>query len=143
MQHASAPYTLLLDADVVLVDPQTAEKMIAYLEEFPDLAVAVDTKGMSEGRRARATAIGHTVIACLMIRKEVLDMLDFEHLVYTTKNERRKELACIREFKEYDACLCSYVNARIAQLGRIFNGPVEIPYLRGISAKEEKNGQRN
>jgi len=135
-QYASTPYTVLMDCDVVLTDPTTLEQMVKFLDDYSDVpAVAVDTKGQDDDSLARACDIGHTVIALIMIRKPILDMIVFSHIkAFNKYGDDFRQRACIRtpEIKK-GLCGCMAVNRQI----RSFTG-WPVPYLRGVRATEKK-----
>jgi hypothetical protein len=73
--YISEPYTVMMDSDVVLIDPRTFYRMSCELEWNTDIdAVAVDTKGINQKLE---TERGHVIIACVMYRSEVLRKLHF------------------------------------------------------------------
>lgn len=130
--YASEPYTVLMDADVVLTQRDTIAEMARFLDDYPLFgAVAVDTKGRADGQLARDSDVGHTIIALMMVRKEILTAVFFEHLVVATQDKALKSRIHMREYPEHDACLCSNVNLQI----RTMTG-VKIPYLKGVKAVE-------
>jgi len=134
--HASEPYTVLMDADVILESSDTFAEMERFLDDYPIYgAVAIDTKHGGSSL-ARASNIGHTVIACVMVRKTILDSILFEHLIESVKDPALKERIHMREYPETDQCICTNVNLQIRQAtGK------EIPYLKGISATEKRAGE--
>ena len=132
--HASDPYTILMDADVVLPESDTFERMVAMMEKHqPIPAMAVDTKGLEDGKQARNSDIGHAVIALLIIRKSVLDGIMFNHLDLVYNHPDLAKDFNIRGYPVAKGCVCTQVNCQI----RTWYG-FPIPYIRGIRATEEK-----
>lgn len=129
--YASYPYTLLLDADVVFDEPTTVEQMIHLLDVFPFGGVAVDTKKRNDGQLCRDSDVGHTVIACLMIRKELLDAVIFLPLDFLAVDDEVRKLICMRAEPAGQKCVCRRVNAQV----RAMTG-YPIPYLRNVKARE-------
>lgn len=132
---ASDPYTILMDADVVLPQNYTIERMIDFLDKYPIFpAVAVDTKGKDACARAYASASGHTIIALMCIRKKALDVLSFTHLCSTHNYENLKLDACLLyNTVKLEKCLCPLVNKEIREMYGC-----SIPYLREVSAFEKR-----
>jgi hypothetical protein len=126
-----------MDADVVLDNTNTIAEMAKFLDKYPFPAVAVDTKNMSDSSLSRNSSVGHTIIALIMIRAEVLRSIIFTHidLIYEVDFELRKEI-CIRDNPVSNNCVCKEVNAQIQN----FTG-YSIPYLRNIKAAEIKKGE--
>lgn len=134
-KHVSDPYTVLMDADVILGDKNTFKKMVDFLDKYEVFpAVAVDTKNRSDTNLARSTQVGHTVIALIMIRKPILDAIIFKHTYIDYSNrELLNETYLPRSRVNADSCLCCDVNFQI----RTMTG-VPIPYLKNVSATERK-----
>lgn len=130
-QHASRPYTVLMDADVILDNPHTIERMMHVLVHSRLPAVAVDTKSRNDTALARDSAVGHTVIACMMIRSIWLDPLMFAPLEPEDVDCDVKDLLICQELGGSQKCLCRLVNAQI----RTMTG-YPIPYLRNVRARE-------
>lgn len=132
-QYASEPYTCLLDADVILPD-NALEKMAAFLDKHPFPAVAIDTKQRRETELCNDTEVGHTIIACMLFRKKVLDMITFGPLNLTYNHPDLAADVYLRVILPRRWCCCVTVNAQI----RTMTG-YPIPYLRGIAGKESQS----
>jgi len=113
-KELSHPYTILMDADVVLLGDDTVEKMVKYMDLNINLHVAVvDTKNLSYTDMCRNTRTGHSVIALCIIRSCLLNVINFS-------------------FKNPEGvCLCKHFNSQVKK----FTG-LDIPYINNLKAIE-------
>jgi hypothetical protein len=87
--YATNPYTVWMDHDVVLSDPEQLERCIKYLKDHDDLGgVAIDTKGINT---KRAEMKGHVVVACVVMRGWIARTLEYRP--WTASGED-SDLAC-------------------------------------------------
>lgn len=134
-EFATDPYTILMDADVVLDSNDAFEKMIAFMKKHPFPAAVVDTKGRAPDQLCHASESGHAVIALTIIRADVLRTITFAPLYVKYNHEDLINDAYLWFPPESQGCLCVSVNRQIRQM---YGWP--IPYIRGVTAHEKKKG---
>jgi hypothetical protein len=126
-----------MDHDVLLTEPDVIERMRDAIRQFDLPAVAVDTKGKTDSQCAKMSRKGHTVIALIMLRTDVLKQIHFLPIPYKYIDKKEyKEYFCGSELYKSmggkNSCLCCNVNSHIA-----YHYNTLIPYMRGIHLKEE------
>lgn len=80
-QYACNSYTMLMNMDIILTSNHDVEDLIKGLDTMPDIeALALDTKGLCEKGIEKHERNGHVVMACMIIRSDVLKNITFRQL---------------------------------------------------------------
>ena len=131
--HASFPYTILMDADVVC-ESDTISRMVAVMDKhLPIPAAVVDTKGKTDSQTARLSDLGHAIIALMIIRFDVLQSITFGHIDLHYDHPDLMKDFCCRGYNVSPNCVCTQVNAQIRSITGF-----PVPYIRGIHVTERR-----